>query len=282
MGSNYNLDEHNSIFVNTGILSIAPRYAQFYTNASNQAFPEVKQQLISAVELGYGLKLKKHALNVNVYYTYWTNKPPSNIPTIRIGDDSYNYVMTGINTQSIGLEIDLTGYITKKLQYEVIASIADWQYKSNGVAYLYQAGTEELDTTLYPITKGVHTGDAAQLQAAFSLRYEPFKGAYIKYRFNYFGNNYSTFDPLTLTNNDLGNFEGRESWKMPDYYFMELHAGYTFKVWKLVLTANASIINLLNQNFITDAVNGANFDAATANVFVAQGRRINVGLKIAF
>ena len=76
--------------------------------------------------------------------------------------------------------------------------------------------------------------------------------------------------------------EGRESWKMPDYYFMELHAGYTFKVWKLVLTANASIINLLNQNFITDAVNGTNFDAASANVFVAQGRRINVGLKIAF
>jgi iron complex outermembrane recepter protein len=288
MGSNYNLDEHNSIFINTGILSIAPRYAQFYNNTSNQAFPDVKQQIISAVEIGYGLKLKKHALNVNIYYTYWSNKPPSNLPTINIAGDSYNYVLTGINTQSIGLEIDATGYLTKKLQYEVIASIADWRYKGNGVAYLYTLGSEELEQTIYPITNNIHTGDAAQLQAAFSLRYEPFKGAYIKYRFNYFGNNYSTFDPLTLRRevNEDGTVkfdnEGRESWKMPDYYFMELHAGYTFKVWKLVLTANASIINLLNQNFITDAVNGTNFDAATANVFVAQGRRINVGLKIAF
>jgi len=286
MGANYNFDENNSIFINSGILSIAPRYSQFYSNSSNLAYPDIKQQLIYAVEIGYGLKLKKHALNINGYYTYWFNKPPSNTPTINLGGDNYTYVIPGINTRSVGIEIDATGYLTKKLQYEIIASLADWQYRSNSVAYLYESGTEQLDTTLYPNTKGVHTGDAAQFQAAFSLRYEPFKGAYIKYRFNYFGNNYATFDPLTLRNDPDGtgryDNRGRDSWKMPDYYFMELHAGYTFKVWKLVLTANASIINLLDNNYISDALNGANFDAATATVFVAQGRRFNVGLKIAF
>lgn len=287
MGANYNLDENNSIFMNAGLLSIAPRYSQFYSNTSNLSFPDVKQQMIKAVELGYGLKLKKHALNANLYYTYWTNKPPASIPTINIAGDSYSYVLQGINTQSIGLEIDATGYIVKKLQYEVMASIADWTYRGNGLAYLYSSGTEVIVDTLRPVTNGIHTGDAAQLQAAFSLRYEPIKGGYLKFRFNYFGNNYATFDPLTLIKYDDGtgniiNNEGRDSWKIPDYYYLELHAGYKFKLWKLVLNANASVINLLNQSYITDAVNGGNFDAASATVFVAQGRRYTIGLKIEF
>ncbi len=287
VGSNYNIDEHHNIFINAGLLSIAPRYSQFYTNNSNQGFPDVKQQYIKAVEIGYGFKLKRHAFNVNGYYTYWENKPPSNQATLNYENELYSYVLQGINTQSIGVEFDATGYILKRLQYEAAFSLGDWKYTGSGTAYLYDQGTEKLKFTLYPNTTNVHTGDAAQVQASASLRYEPFKGFYLKGKVNYFGKNYATFDPLTLlpvydNGVQVGDNGGRDSWQIPDYYFIELHAGYSWKAWKLAFNLNASVVNLTDNNYISDAQNGIKFDATTATVYVAQGRRYTLGLKIAF
>jgi outer membrane receptor protein involved in Fe transport len=50
----------------------------------------------------------------------------------------------------------------------------------------------------------------------------------------------------------------------------------------MVFSINGSIINLLDQIYITDALNGYNFDATTAQVYIAQGRRFNLGLRVSF
>jgi hypothetical protein len=286
-GANYNINEFHNVFVNAGILAIAPRYSLYYTNTSNVAFPDAKQQHIYATEIGYGYRMRKHAVNINGYYTYWQNKPPQSFANINYQGDQYSYQLQGLNTLHAGFELDATGYILPKLQYDAMFCWGDWKYLNGGSAYLFDNDGNIADT-LSPQAKGVHVGDAAQVQAAFSVRYEPFKRFYFKPRITYFGKNYANLDPLNLlqiydgAGNVVGDNRNRESWKMPSYYYIELHAGYQFKFAKVNFTLNGSVINLLNQVYITDGINGVNFDASTAQVYVAQGLRFNLGLKAAF
>jgi hypothetical protein len=128
-----------------------------------------------------------------------------------------------------------------------------------------------------------------------------------------FGRYYSSFDPTSLstpdntkyeliddTNPDLGyqdldgnavafaDLEGRDSWIIPSYGLMSLHAGYTVKFDKSQLNFRGNVFNLLNSMYISDARNnghldGTNdFDANSATVFVGQGVRFNVSIGFQF
>ena len=133
---------------------------------------------------------------------------------------------------------------------------------------------------------GVHVGDAAQTQYGISLRYEPNKVSYLKIRGTHFDDYYSDFDPISLS----GGNAGRESWKIPSYQLLDLHAGYKIKLSKEnKLDLRLSIINLLDKIYISDAQNNdpynsnyADFDAKSAGVFFGLGRRINISAKINF
>ena len=134
--------------------------------------------------------------------------------------------------------------------------------------------------------EGVHVGDAAQTQYGLSIRYEPSPNAYVKLRGTYFDSYYADFDPLSLN----GENAGRESWKIPAYQLIDLHAGYKFKLWgKNRLDLRLSVLNVLDEIYISDAQNNdpynanyQDFDAKSAGVFFGLGRRINLSAKFTF
>ena len=134
---------------------------------------------------------------------------------------------------------------------------------------------------------GVHVGDAAQTQYGISMRYEPTKDSYLKLRGTYFDDHYSNFDPLTLN----GDNARRESWKTPAYKLVDLHGGYDFKVFNnKKLEIKFSVLNALNEIYISDAQNNAkynyddiqDFDAKSASVFFGLGRRFNLSSTFIF
>jgi hypothetical protein len=129
--------------------------------------------------------------------------------------------------------------------------------------------------------KGVHVGDAAQSVYAMSMRYAFLKNGYIKAKYTYFDRYYSNFDPFSLKD---GN-EGKESWKIPGYGLLSIHAGYRARLKKGTLNIKANVFNALNTWFISDArnnQNGTGFDAQSAGVFVGQGLTFNLGLGFEF
>ncbi len=291
-GTNYNINEHQNIFVNLGYLQMAPRFNLVFssTNIENK---KVKMQKVIAVEGGYGIKYPKFAVNVNAYYTNWKNKPLSEFPTIRISGDDYYYTIDGLDAIHKGIEFDFIYKLFKNLDIEGLASIGDWTTNSQNEIYLYDINTDKPYDTINFSAKGVHVGDAAQMQFGGSIRYEVIKNLYIKARYTFFAKNYSRFD---LTNLDVAyNTNGsikydnrnRESWKIPDYGLLDVFAGYDFKYRKLKFTITGGIINALNTTYISDASNNGdsnvkNFDATSANVYMGMGTRFNLGLKITF
>lgn len=273
-GANYNINKNHNVFFNTGFLNIAPKMNAVFDN-NNRQFLEIKNQKVYSVELGYGYKSKKFSSNVNGYYTLWRNKPPQSTFTTLDGD-SYN--INGLDALHKGIELDFIYKILPNLDFEGLASFGDWKTISGSVVTIYDQDNNIVGQVDFS-AKDVHVGDAAQVQLGSSLRYEIIEDLYVKLRFTYFDKNYANFDPVGL----VGANKDRESWKMPSYSLLDFNFGYEMKfLKKYKATLSGGVMNILNTVYITDAQNGAGFDASTATVYVGMGRRFNLSLKVGF
>jgi hypothetical protein len=278
-GANYNFFEHHNAFINLGYLNMAPRMNVVFDN-NNKEFLQVDNQKVYAIEAGYGFKSQMFAANVNAYYTLWQNKPPAYTPTIPdlVNGGVLSYNINGLDALHKGVEMDFIYKIMKNLDLEGLASLGDWKTVSAEKVYVTDESGVLRDSVDFS-AKNVHVGDAAQTQFAGSLRWEIIKNLYIKPRYTFFAKNYANFDPTTLVDAN----KDRESWQMPDYGILDIYAGYELKVWKdIKLGFTLSVLNVLDKVYISDAQNGAGFNAETALVYVGMGRRITGSMRIIF
>jgi iron complex outermembrane receptor protein len=294
-GANYNINEWMNAFVNIGYLSRAPRFDNVIS-INNEINDDYENELINGYELGMSYTRKKWASNLNAYYTIWGNRPVNQ--SIRLdhplepGTEASVFIPS-IDALHMGVEWDFAYVISPSFKFEGLATISDWTWQSeeegdvvdqDGTLIINPETNEPFTVAFDP--KGVHVGDAAQLQFAGSLRYEYKKNFYLTARSTYFDKYYANFNPEDL----VGPNAGRDSWQIPGYNQLELHTGYKYKLEKTLLSLRFSVFNVLNTKFITDAQNNdefaafplSNFDAASATVFFGQLRRYNVSLTISF
>jgi len=278
-GANYKINTHYNVYGNVGVLSIAPKFNNVYNQntVGNAQFKDAANQFIMSQEIGAGAKYKTFAVNVNLYYTIWKNKP---VPTITTSDGNV-YNVNGINASHKGVEFDWTYKIIKNLEWEGALAIADWKYTSGKKVYIFSDQGAKIDSIDFD-ARNVHIGNAAQIQLSNAFRWTIYKGFYIKPRCTYFAKNFANFDPSGLKAVNAG----KDSWHMPDYAVLDFNAGYEMKYEGLKLNLTLSVNNALNSVYISDAQNNAfsaqNFDANSASVFFGQGRTYVMGLKVTF
>lgn len=278
-GVNYKITSHLNVYANIGVLSIAPKFNNVYNGnqIGNKEFEDAANQQIFSQEIGAGVNYKQVAMNYNIYYTRWNNKP---VPTVT-GNNNDVYNINGVNTSHFGVEIDWVYKVIKQLEWEGTVSIADWKYKGESTVIKTDEITGAITYTTNFSANNVKLGNAAQLQISNALRCNVYKGFWIKPRFTYFGKNYSEFRAVDLT----GDNKDRQSWKMPNYGLVDLGAGYEYKLDKIRINLNVNVTNLLDAFYISDATNNAirqNFDANSATVFIGPGRQFKIGAKLTF
>ena len=249
-------------------------------NNYNKFFAEIKNEVISALELGYNISHKKFGINVNAYATNWKNKPFPNglaVPDPADPQSTIRVNVQGMDAIHLGIEVDGLYQITKKLAVEAAISYGDWRWNSSQTVEL-----PAYNTKVSFDAKGVHVGDAPQSSYSGSIRFEPVKNLYVKVQYMYFDRFYSDFNPFILK----GANAGRDSWKVPGYGLMNVFAGYKIRVKKSDLVFNGSITNILNKHYISDAVlsstYGNGFDVGSAGVMYGAGLRFNLGLALQF
>lgn len=280
-GFNYNINEHHNVFVNIGYITKAPPYNAVIPNGSNSKVSKFKNEKIYAFEVGYGLKTKYVNANFNAYLTNWQNKPTTKSLTDPLNTDVSEVVyIPGLSARHMGVELEMTLKLHKKLSIEPLISYGDWQWTSaSSFAYTFESGGTD---TFNFDAKGVHVGDAAQFQVGGSIRYEPIKGLYFKPQIVYFGKNFSDFNPDGLS----GKNAGRESWRLPHYYTIDFSMGYS-KVFKKKygVTFRVNLFNITNAVYIADAFNNGyslynDYDAKSATVYFGQGFRWSAGVEL--
>ncbi|MEI6899818.1 MAG: hypothetical protein WCL00_08070, partial [Bacteroidota bacterium] len=290
VGTNYNINSRNNVFINLGYLSKAPRFSNVFNFANKEAL-NTKNEIIEAIEVGYSYNSKKVALNVNGYFTKWDNKPVDVLTTTTEGDNlPVNTV--GINALHKGIEIEFGWKPISSLQWDQVLAWGDWKWTSE----VHDIGYDPTGTYSYNIdfnAKGVHVGDAAQFQFMESVRWEIIKYLYVSGSLTLFDKNYAQMDPNTLTATIVNKYGGvpPDSWKMPLYYLVDVNAGYRFIFKRFKLDVRASVMNLLDRAYIADAKNNDGnsvspnpntFDAKSAGVFFGVGRTFNASIAISY
>ena len=292
-GLNYNINERMNAFVNLGYLSKAPRFQNVW-DRSNKLYLDIQNEKVQAIELGYSYVVQKLVFNANAYYTVWQNKPSDKIvsfPDPSNPDIRYTANINNMNALHKGIEFELGYRPIRNLSIEAILSLGDWKWTSADSALIYNDNNELIAKKPFN-AKGLYVGDAAQFQTRESVRWEIIDRLYVTGVFTWFGKNYSEFNPLELDpEENPGAFDDqgnpRQSWKIPDYFTIDFHAGYSWKIKNLNLQLRGTVLNALNSVFITDAQNndpylfhGSSFDANSAGVFMGLGRRFTVSLKL--
>jgi iron complex outermembrane recepter protein len=289
-GINYNLSENMNLFMNLGYLSKAQRFNNVY-DYNNLLFKNIENEKVSALELGYSYYKSRITFNANAYYTIWKNKPSDRTYSIKIEDRNYSVNINDMNARHMGVEFEFAYKILSNLTFEALLSVGDWKWTSADTARVYddngiQVGTKPFDA------RGLYVGDAAQIQNRESLRWEIIRGLYTSGSFTWFGKHYAEFNPLDYdpeANPWAFDEHGDpiQSWKIPDYFMIDVHAGYYKTIKKVGFRLQASVLNLLNDKYITDAQNNdpylthqSSFDANSAGVFFGMGRRFNLSLQI--
>lgn len=288
-GATYRINDHHSVFANAGYLSRAQMVNSVLVGTSLREYTGVKNEVIIAQELGYMFAKKDFRVSVNLYNTVWNNKPV--LQSIAYGTEVYSVNVPGMNALHQGIEIESQYKYNNKIKVDGVVSIGDWRWTSNGEAIVMnEAGTAIIDTLRFNAS-GVKVGDAAQTQLSLGIRYEPIKNFYITPRIIYFDNYFADFDPESLQ----GVNAGRQSWKIPAYYNLDINMGYSHGIYnnKYKLGIRLNLMNVTDVKFISDARNNefynandptmtSGFDASSAGVYMGMGFRWNVGLSFTY
>lgn len=279
-GVNYNINDHMNVFANGGVFFRPPTISDVYSGNSFVLVQDIGNEFIWGTELGYSVKYQRWAANLNLYRTTWENRPVRS-STINVGGQPISVAIPALGAVHQGIELDGVYKTPWYFDVEGLISVGDWRWRGGATAYYYvEQQTAPIDSIDFDAT-GVKVGDAAQFQVSGSLKFKPTKGVYIKGQLTYFDDHYANFDATTLQ----GDNKGRQSWRLPAYYLFDIHAGWTIKLKKVDVTLNASMLNVLDQTYISDADNNAysqTFDATGAAVHIGMGRRWTASVGVTF
>ena len=303
-GGNYNLSEYANTFVNLGHLNRTPVFRNV-VDFENNFVENTENERINSVEWGYSYSKFPFSVNVNAYYTDWQNRPLQSL--LRFETVEGDIVRANVNSMSAlhkGIETDVAWRVHPSLTLEGYISLGDWRWTSSEDSLVLlddDSNLPYIDAEGNPAVvqynaEGVSVGDSPQSQYSVSLKYS-YKNIYIKPRYTVFSRHYADFDPFSLN----GENEGRQSWQIPTYGLLDLHAGYNFTVNETNMDVRLSAFNILNTVYLSNAQNNDaygewyftdpdrkyafsenNFDAGSASVYMGYGFRTNLSIRIRF
>ncbi len=301
-GMNWNFSPQQNVFFNVGYISRAPFFsggAFLQATTSNMINPDAVNEKIASVELGYGFKTEKFALNLNAYYTMWMDKAMTRSFFIKETNESASLNMTGVDARHMGIELDFRYKPTRWLDLTGMLSVGDWKWDSDSRGYLYDnfgqpltkdntiaSGIMAEDHAWYQLNqKGVRVGGSAQTTAALGLTARPMKGLRISLDWNAYASNYSDFKVQANKMEAFKPLQVGDPWLIPWGHQMDLSASYGFKIGKVRATIYGNLNNLYNYQYIMDAETDFQKNGTWNNaygIYYAFGRTYTIRLKINF
>lgn len=159
-----------------------------------------------------------------------------------------------------------------------MGSLGDWRWEKDVIADIYDENQNLIGTeTVY--AAGLHVSDAAQTTAATGFDLELLPKFKLGMDYTYYDRLYAAFDVENRTTKDD---RGVDAWRLPAYSLLDMDLRYDFKIGKNNATLFGKVNNLLNTEYISDALDGNNHDALTSYVYYGFGRTWSIALKVKF
>lgn len=281
-GANYNISEKSNVFFNTGFISRQPQFDAVFPNFANNVNPNLQNEEIKSLELGYGFVSKKLNVNVNLYSTTWGNRFITRSLFNAQGDQG-TAQFRNIDVRHQGIEIEGTYRPTNKLKFQLMTSIGDWRYTKDFSAELFDANQQSIGTgTLY--LKDAKVGDAAQFTTYGSVDYRISKKITADFGYRFVDGLYADYnivDVVFTTPNNKG------ALKLPSYGVADF--GTTTRFGKVQIRLNVN--NLFDNVFIAESETNIHAEASSTtwngvdvrnSVWFGFGRTWNLSVKYNF
>jgi iron complex outermembrane receptor protein len=277
-GVNYNIDNHNNIFVNAGYFSKAPIFDNVFDFANN-VFDDIENETILGLELGYGFATPVLAFNINGFYTNWSNRAISvgYTYTDSLGNETdYQANIAGAEQGHIGVEFEGKWQPLRNLSFGGMFSWSENKFKNDVESRLYPEEDPSQVTEVNSYVDGLYVSDFPMTTASLYMnyQYELSSGSTLIFNpvYSLFSRYYAVFNPDSRTDEN----DETQSWRMPDYYIFNVYTAYKILLTNFFVkqfTFGFNVYNVMNtKNYITDATDGSTHDASTARVWYGQER----------
>ena len=281
-GANFNIDEKSNVFFNTGMISRQPLFDAVFPNFANKINPDLQNEEIRSVELGYGFSGSKLNFNINAYSTTWGNRFITRSLQNQQGVDGFAQ-FKDIDVRHNGIELEGTYRASNKLKLQGMLSIGDWRYTKDFTSTIFDENQQAIgEGTLY--LKDAKVGDAAQFTSYFSADYRLGKKVNVDFGYRFVDGLYADYSIVDAVFTQPDN-EG--ALKLPSYGLADL--GVTARFGKFTFRGN--INNLFDAVYISESETNIHAAAGSEtwngidvrnSVWFGFGRTWNASLKYNF
>ncbi|MDO4762868.1 MAG: TonB-dependent receptor [Flavobacteriaceae bacterium] len=266
-GLNYNINENHNVFGNVGYYEKQPFFNAVYPNHRNYLNPNLKNEKIFGVELGYSLRTGIVNANLNLYRTTWqdrylrTTNKFNDYSRPKNKDGKYEQItgvaeLYGIQEVHKGVELDFEVKPVDAIALRGAFSIGDWFYKGNVTAsYFDESNNPIVDENKNPVEDkilyldGVKVGDAAQLTASLGLSLKPVKDLSFNVDWRYVDRLYSSISPESFSKKDH-----KGVLQLPSYNLFDLGLSYKINAGdKSYFTLRGNVYNVLDTIYIAES-----------------------------
>ncbi len=314
-GATFKLDGRNYFILNASFQNQAPlpRNGFVSPRTRDQLVGDLQQEQITSLEGGYLLRAPYAKIRLVGYYTEFANQTTAqsfyldNAVATEEGFEGgfVNYIMTGINTRHMGIELGAEVALGAAWRVRGAASLGEFIYTSRPDVSVYLDNLAEVLRQEKVYIKNFYVPNLPQTAGTLGLSYNSPKFWFANLNVNYFDNIWIDFNPERRTNAAVSFVEnplfpsqvvepGSELWqrilyqeKAPSAYTIDFFGGKSWKVGdNLFIYLNVGVNNLLDKkDFIIGGYEQYRFDYAEKNVdkfpnryFYGYGRNYFVSL----
>jgi iron complex outermembrane receptor protein len=293
-GANYKLTPEVDMFANLGYVSKVPNFDEVISDVDGTLAEDPKNEKFINIEAGSNYRTMGGIINLrgNFYYTVWQDQTQTRLGQKADGSEILIY-LRGMDSRHIGFEFEGSYQPVRYVRINGAVSIGNWVYTDDvSGRYKDYDNPSSPDTTYNYYVKDLKTGDAPQTQFSIGGTVFPTRGLSAQLLYRYYATHYADWEPSSRTDeSDRG-----QSWQAPSYGVLDAHASYDlpFDVRGVRLTVFAHVFNILDTEYIQDAVDNSQYNAWTnpdtgeinshkadaAEVYFGLRRTFNIGLSL--
>jgi len=285
-GANYNIDDRQNVFFNAGFISRQPNFDGVFPNYANNVNPDLQNEEIKSLEIGYGFISNNFKANVNAYSTVWGNRFVTRSLSNQQGVDGFAQ-FRDIDVVHNGIEVETQWNPNSNLRLKGMVSIGDWRYTKDFEAELFDDNQQSIGTgTLY--LKDAKVGDAAQFVSYLEADYKLGNKLNVDLGYRFVDN---LFADYSITDSEFTQPDNAGALKLPSYGLVDLGSTFRFNLFGNDASFRVNINNLFDTTYIAES--NSNIHAGDASetwngidtrnsVWFGFGRTWNASLKYRF
>ena len=247
-GANYNINSQSNVFFNTGYISRQPLFDAVFPGFANDVNPDLQNEKITSVELGYGYVSNDFTINVNAYSTSWGNRFVSQSVDISESEEG-TAQFDDIDVLHSGIELEATYRAMDNLSFRGMLSVGDWRYTKDFTAEIFDDNQKATGETLTLYAKDAKVGDAAQFTGYvsadyrvgilnFDLSYRHVDGLYADYG---------------VDNSEFLSADNEGALQLPSYGLVDFGATVRFDLFSTNAMFRVNVNNLFDTVYIAES-----------------------------